>query len=354
LGNTVLILSVIIIIVAAGISLMQFGLIENLSVKFAAVLNPSIKTEIPIVESVAEHRPGTWASFFYEFGAMIFLGVFGFYFAAKRGRPSDIFLILFGISSAYFASSFIRLTLIMAPAFAILPAVALVGISKPSLDILKEKLIFPKRRVKAVARVGKEYGVATILILMVALVPSFYYATRSAYMPTTIATSSLGIIPTGDDVIKYQDWLQALVWMRDNLPEDTVIMSWWDYGYWITAIADKRSMADNGTINATQVATIACLFLTNETFAIPVMKRYNISHVAIFVTWYQGEGGGIRWLGAGEDNKWYWMARIGNGTTIGDITYNFQQKQLENEVRYFRLISSRKELVANDTLADMR
>ncbi|NIQ34276.1 MAG: hypothetical protein GTN80_11680, partial [Nitrososphaeria archaeon] len=207
-------------------------------------------------------------------------------------------------------------------------AVALVGISKPSLDILKEKLVFPKRRVKAVARVGKEYGVATVLILMIALVPNFYYATRSAYMPTTIATSSLGIIPTGDEVVQYQDWLQALVWMRDNLPEDTVIMSWWDYGYWITAIADKRSMADNGTINATQVATIAVLFLTNETWAIPVMKRYNISHIVIFVTWYQGEGGGIRWLGAGEDNKWFWMARIGNGTTIGDITYNFQHKQL--------------------------
>ncbi|MEM2122872.1 MAG: STT3 domain-containing protein [Candidatus Bathyarchaeia archaeon] len=349
LGKTSLILLIAGILAAGGYLLLRIGVISSLAGKFSAVLNPGIRAAMPIVESVAEHRPGTWASIFYEFGALIFLGIFGFYFTAKNGRPRDVFLILFGLTSAYFASSFVRLTLLMAPAFTILSATAINELVKPSLDILKEKISLPKRKI--IVRVGKEYGVGSIMIILIVLMPTFYYATRSAYTPTTIATSSIPVAPSGDEVVKYQDWLHALLWMRNNLPEDAVVMSWWDYGYWITAIADKRSLADNGTINATQIATIACTFLSNETWAIPVMKRYNVTHVAVFVTWTRDEKGGIRYYGYGEDNKWYWMAKIGNGTSIGDLTFHFYQRRLEDEVRFIRIVSSGDKMIANDTIA---
>ncbi|MBS7645807.1 MAG: STT3 domain-containing protein [Candidatus Bathyarchaeia archaeon] len=349
LGKAAMVLTIIAVLAAAGYLLLRMGIISSLEGKFSAVLNPGIRVAMPLVESVAEHRPGTWASIFYEFGALIFLGTFGFYFTARSGRPGDIFLILFGLTSAYFASSFVRLTLLMSPAFAILSAMAINELAKPSLSLLKEKVALPRRKV--IARVGKEYGVAGIMIILIALMPTFYYATRSAYSPTTIATSSIPVAPSGDEVVKYQDWLHALLWMRNNLPDDAVVMSWWDYGYWITAIADKRSLADNGTINATQIAVIACTFLSNETWAIPIMKRYNVTHVAIFVTWTRDEKGGIRYYGYGEDNKWYWMAKIGNGTSIGDLTFHFYQRRLEDEVRFTRIVSSGGKMLANDTIA---
>ncbi|MGC8849817.1 MAG: Ig-like domain repeat protein, partial [Candidatus Bathyarchaeia archaeon] len=349
LGKAVTVLTIVAVLAAAGYLLLRMGVISSLEGKFSAVLNPGIRVAMPLVESVAEHRPGTWASIFYEFGALIFLGTFGFYFAARNGRPGDVFLILFGLTSAYFASSFVRLTLLMAPAFAILSATAINELAKPSIDILKEKITLPKRKV--IARVGKEYGVAGIMIILIALMPTFYYATRSAYSPTTIATSSIPVAPSGDEVVKYQDWLHALIWMRNNLPEDAVVMSWWDYGYWITAIADKRSLADNGTINATQIAVIACTFLSNETWAIPIMKRYNVTHAAVFVTWTRDEKGGIRYYGYGEDNKWYWMAKIGNGTRIGDLAFHFYQRRVGDEVRFIRIVSSGGRMIANDTIA---
>lgn len=343
---------VLLVILISGYILLQVGLVSSLAGKFSIVLNPSLRSGIAIVESVAEHRPGTWASFFYEFGPALFLGVIGFYFAAKRGKATDIFLILFGVTTAYFASSFIRLTLIMAPAFAILSAIAIEELAKPSLNALKERETYPRRRGKAIVTVGKEYCVATLLILTIASIPVFYYATQSAYAPTILAVSSLPIAPKGEEASNYQDWLQTLVWMKDNLPNDAVVMSWWDYGYWITNIADKKSLADNGTINSTQIATIACMFLSNETWAIPIMKRYDVSHVAVFVTFTRDQSGAIRYLGFGEDNKWYWMARIGNGTTIGDSTYNFYQKQSGENVNFYRTISSNNQLIANDTIAE--
>jgi dolichyl-diphosphooligosaccharide--protein glycosyltransferase len=68
-----------------------------------------------------------------------------------------------------------------------------------------------------------------------------------ANSPTTIATSSLSF---RSDM---GDWLNTLNYMRANMPPGTVVMSWWDYGYWITAIGNQTTLADNGTENATQI-----------------------------------------------------------------------------------------------------
>ncbi len=335
-----------------GVVLWQLGLIAPLGGKFAAILNPSARLELPIVESVAEHRPATWASFFYEFGIMIFLGVFGLFFAAQRRRNGDIFLIVFGLSSVYFAGSLVRLTLLLAPVFCILSAITLVELGKPSVDIMRETTIFPKRKVRFTTRVGKEFGVAIILILLLVTMPTFYYATASAYSPATIVTSSIPIAPKEGEEGRYKDWLEALTWMRENLPENAVVFSWWDYGYWITTVAERRSMADNGTINGTQVAMIARTFLSNETNAIPVLKRYGVTHVAIFVTWTTGEQGTISYVGFGEDNKWYWMAKIGNGTIFEGQKVMFRELRGPEETLFNRIITVGDRVVSNETIAD--
>src|SRR5208282_3317914 len=117
--------------------------------------------------------------------------------------------------------------------------------------------------------------------------------------------------------LHYDDWLQALAWLRQNTPPSAVVFAWWDYGYWITALGDRRTLADNGTQNSTQIAMIAQTFLDNSTFAIPNLKRYNVTYVAIFITpgGQSQSGTGQSYQGFGEDGKWYWMARIGNNTS---------------------------------------
>lgn len=44
-------------------------------------------------------------------------------------------------------------------------------------------------------------------------------------------------------VIKVDDYREAYWWLRDNTPEDSRIMAWWDYGYQITAIANRTTIA---------------------------------------------------------------------------------------------------------------
>jgi len=333
---------------AAAFVLWQQGLIVGLGSKFWTVLNPSTRLDLPLVESVAEHRPATWASFFFEFGIISLLGIFGFFFAAQRLRNNDIFLILFGLSSLYFASSLVRLTLILAPALSLLAAITVIELGKPSVDILREAVIFPRRKTRFVAKVGREFGIAILLILLLIIIPTFDRATRAAYSPATIVTSSL---PTVEQ--QPGDWLEALTWMKENLPQDAVVFSWWDYGYWITTMADKRTLADNGTINSTQIAIIAMTFLSNETKAVPVLKKYNVTHIVIFITWYT-QNQTIGFYGYGEESKWYWMAKISNGTTYGDETVRYYEKartEGEQTVReYYRVVTAGNKTISNQTI----
>jgi dolichyl-diphosphooligosaccharide--protein glycosyltransferase len=321
--------------------------------KFYAVIDPFVRGDVPIIASVAEHQPATWGSFFYEFGAITFLILFGIVFVIQRGRNEDIFLIIWGVTAVYFAASFVRLTLLLAPAFCLLGAIGTVELGKPAVDIVREAVIYPKRKTRVISRIGREFGVAIFLILLIAIIPTFWTAVRGSYQPATIVTSSIPTAPSAGNELQYQDWLEALSWMRLNTPPDSVVFAWWDYGYWITALGDRSTIADNGTQNSTQIAVIAQTFLDNITMAIPNLQRYNVSYVAIFITPSGGSSGG--WQGFGEDGKWYWMARIGNNTMWNKYQITFVETSTNPQTGasdYARIIKdpATNKVVSNDSI----
>ena len=47
-------------------------------------------------------------------------------------------------------------------------------------------------------------------------------------------------------------WLDTLQWIESNTPETAIIASWWDYGYWITALSDRITLVDNATLSTKQ------------------------------------------------------------------------------------------------------
>jgi dolichyl-diphosphooligosaccharide--protein glycosyltransferase len=321
--------------------------------KFFAVINPFVRGDVPIIASVAEHQPATWGSFFYEFGAITFLILFGIVFVIQRGRNEDIFTILWGVTAVYFAASFVRLTLLLAPAFCLLGAIGAVELGKPAVDIIREAVIYPKRKTRVISRIGREFGVAIFLILLLAIMPTFWTAVRGSYQPATIVTSSIPTAPSAGNELKYQDWLEVLSWMRLNTPPSSVVFAWWDYGYWITALGDRRTLADNGTQNSTQIGMIAQTFLDNITMAIPNLQRYNVSYVAIFITPSGSSSGG--WQGFGEDGKWYWMARIGNNTVWDKYKVSFLETNTNpqsGQSDYVRIVTdpTTKKVISNVTI----
>lgn len=282
--------------------------------KFLGVLNPLYRREIPIIESVAEHRPTSWDVFYLELGILSFVVPFGLYFSAKRYDLRDIYLLAYGLSSLYFAGSMVRILLVASPAICTLAAFGISSATKPFVDIIRRKSAFP-RHLRPRVGIGFSLIMPTILATLI-LIPyvlpqpvGLITAAKMASSPPTIAASG---------TIRREfvgDWLEALDWIRNNTPKDAVIVSWWDYGYWLEVMGERRTLADNGTINSTQIAQIGKMFLSGEEEAVKILSRFKRendrppSHVVVFYTYDKETGISQPWLG-GDNGKWEWMAKI--------------------------------------------
>ena len=97
------------------------------------------------------------------------------------------------------------------------------------------------------------------------------------------------------------DYREAYWWLRDNTPEDSRVMAWWDYGYQINGIAERTSISDGNTWNHEHIATLGRALTSPEKRAHKEMVRHLADYVLV-------------WAGGGGDDlaKSPHMARIGN------------------------------------------
>ncbi len=291
---------------AAGAAILyQAGFIAPMAGRIMAVIDPSQRATLagPIIATVGEQGMSTWATFYFEFGNVLFLAPFGFYLAFRRRWRGDFYLFIAGVLSIYFAASFARLTLIMAPFITLLGAYALVAIARPLVENIKKA---PKtEKTKHTSSMPPYLPIAVILILALIMAPTFLSSADGAYTPVTIAAS-------GTPLREYRgDWLEALAWMRSNIPSNEAVLAWWDYGYWIAFEGEHKSIADNATLNTTQIAGIGQILLSNETRAFQLASEYfqGTKYIVIFVTTPLMGGGQAFGLG-GDEGKWIPMARI--------------------------------------------
>jgi len=105
--------------------------------------------------------------------------------------------------------------------------------------------------------------------------------------------------------VMVDDYREAYWWLRDKTPEDSRVMAWWDYGYQITGIANRTSIADGNTWNHEHIATLGRMLTS------PVKDAHRaIRHLADFV---------LVWAGGGGDDmaKSPHLARIANSVYEG-------------------------------------
>jgi dolichyl-diphosphooligosaccharide---protein glycosyltransferase len=100
------------------------------------------------------------------------------------------------------------------------------------------------------------------------------WVTSEAYSSPSIVLSAKG--HDGGKII-FDDFREAYYWLRYNTPEvniythfcfvlltnlyfefkkDSKVMSWWDYGYQITAMANRTILVDNNTWNNTHISRV--------------------------------------------------------------------------------------------------
>ncbi|MFW9792723.1 MAG: STT3 domain-containing protein [Candidatus Thorarchaeota archaeon] len=290
--------------------------ILRLGSKFLTVINPFTRLDQRILASVAEHLPSPWGSFYNTLLILIFFFPLGMYFAFKRGRDEDWFILLYGLTSVYFAGSMIRLSLILAPGVSVLAAVATYNVLSPYAKVITQKSVFERRRFRMSSSLTSEHALTAFafvgLLLSVNIILGVQYVSFQVGNPE-FAQAPLSA--TGQAT----DWQTAMTYIRNNLPSTAVIASWWDYGYWINSASDAQTIVDNGTLNTTQVALMGyALMALNFTESLKTFKTWNTTHVLVYFGHrYQGFGG--------DEGKWPWMVRIAEDTfgsrLIDDATY---------------------------------
>jgi dolichyl-diphosphooligosaccharide--protein glycosyltransferase len=306
-------------IVAGFVAIWQLGYIENIAGKFVTVLDPFIRASSPLIESVAEHRISSWGNIYFDLGISILFFLAGMYFILRNPTNRNVFLLIFGATSLYFASSMVRLLVIFAPAFALLTAIGILGILKPFYTLLRETPQVAMKSKRKLERVSKEYsGVAVFLIFMI-LVTNIAFSPQSggvprvygqAYAPLTISASSLPIAPNQP----VEEWLDMLSWTQNNLQSTTVVCAWWDYGNWLGYLGNVTNLADNTTENSTQIENVGFIMMANETQSLEMLAQYDAKYILVFTTLVIGQTSTQQYVaspaGYGDEGKWTWMAQI--------------------------------------------
>ena len=319
-------------IIGGFLALSYLGYMGSIAGKFVRVVDPLQRGASQIYQSVQEHRLTAWGSIYYDYGVGVLFFAIGLFFAIRDLTNRNLFIIIFGLTTLYFASSMVRLTILLAPAFSILMAIGIVNLLRPFIAIMEKTPKLSSGKKYITGHVGKEFSGSVLILIFLLLTLTYAFPSprmySHAYSPPTILAASLPIKP-GDAIT---EWTEALSWMQLNLPEKAIICSWWDYGYWIAVKGNRTSLADNATFNSTHIGLIGQVFMSNETQAIKILKeQFNgpdgpPTHILVFTT-FNSLGGD---QGYGDEGKWRWMARIANQTVVPRFYHEWGDREEYN------------------------
>jgi len=102
------------------------------------LLDPTYASKyIPIIASVGEHQPTTWAAFYFSLGPVMLFVPLGIYYSFKKLNEGYIFMVVYSVFAFYFAGVMVRLLLTLAPAACFLSAVGLSSFMEKVVVLLR-------------------------------------------------------------------------------------------------------------------------------------------------------------------------------------------------------------------------
>jgi dolichyl-diphosphooligosaccharide--protein glycosyltransferase len=193
-----------------------------------------------VSENLAPNFPADWISHFSVLLYVAPLGILLLIYQYKlRKEFSSLFILVFALSGMLGMRSDIRLSFVLTPAFAVLTSYTVFYFINhfQEKEVKLEKILATSKKQKVRYKAETSLSntkVATFLVLIVlfGIVAS----------PVVSGFSMLN----GRSVDVPQPWYNAMMWIKENTPEDSVIVSWWDYGYWEQALGKRRSVGDGG------------------------------------------------------------------------------------------------------------
>ena len=307
---------------AIAIGIVLSGSFYVSSFRYLNAINPFLSSQIPLVESVAEHFTPTLVEYFTDYSILIMFAGFGALMAFRRRNDMSIFALIIGITGVYVSATFARLLVFSSIGIILLAGLGLYEITR---TIMNYKAIEPSHKKKRKVEGEKTsqmdrpikivYAVIVVFLISIpvldngVLYPQNSNWLSSADIPPSIANGGTGFR------VKTNDWINALNWMSTNTSSNSVITSWWDYGYWITTLGNRTSLADNATINQTRIATIAKMFMDQTDNGLKIAQDLKSDYIVVYIVGqrFSGINGSELYVlgNGGDESKKQWFIRIG-------------------------------------------
>ncbi len=331
--------------ILGGLALISFGLVGGITERYLSVIAPWVRSNNPLAESVAEESVPAGTDYFTAYAVLLFFGMAGALMAFKRRSIPMIYALVFGLTGIYFSAAYSRLLVYSSISLGILGGIGFAELvftlAKPSTTPLI------KKKMAAATSRNEMKVVFSVAIIALIVIPAGTY-----WIPNPIQCTSAGQIfcdqSPADSAVSVangatiysrasiSDWTQTLNWVSQDTPTNSIIVAWWDYGYWFAVMGNRTTVIDNATINSTQIAMVARLLMSNVTTAAAMAKRIGYDpncnctrpvYVAIFLTgsvlttsvtglskdYYilQVPSGGGFAPGGGDESKKQWFVLIG-------------------------------------------
>ncbi|KAJ8087186.1 oligosaccharyl transferase stt3 subunit [Marasmius tenuissimus] len=312
------------------------------------------KKYIPIIASVSEHQPTAWPSFFMDLQSLVFIFPAGVILCFRQLRDEHVFVIIYAVVASYFAGVMVRLMLTLTPVVCVASAIAFSTLLDTYIDPTEPEVpeegkenadgkakketggsaalaavsdivaattteaaagssktkTAPKPKVKGIWGLDTRFLVVVNAIGMLCFfVMHCTWVTSNAYSSPSVVLASQN--PDGSQHI-IDDFREAYYWLRQNTPQDAVVMSWWDYGYQIAGMADRPTLVDNNTWNNTHIATVGKAMSSPEEVAYPILRKHDVDYVLVIF-------GGLLGYSGDDINKFLWMVRIAQGVWPDEI-----------------------------------
>lgn len=279
------------------------------------------RTGNPLVDSVAEHQPASQQAYFQYLHYLFYAAPIGFLMTFIYFGDAPSFLILYAVVAYFFSAKMVRLVLLLAPIASCLGGVFFGRIGSWSVHTLlrwflsvedkaEEETPKGKKGKKKSDKEEKKSSIKVIgdalktaskskegnilkRILSILFLTLFVFIGRGFKDYCWMLSGSLsqativikGRTRDGTEVL-VDDYRDAYLWLKDNTPYDSRVMAWWDYGYQITAIANRTTIADGNTWNHEHIA------LLGRALTSSVEDGYEIArHLADYVLVWAGGGG---------------------------------------------------------------
>ena len=283
------------------------------SFRYLNVINPFLTTLNPLVDSVAEHATTTInQSFLFHSMLMIFAGLGIWMIFNKKitqnfsGLKNDmiLFSLILGLIGVYVSSAFVRLE--------VFASISLIVLSSMGVSIMMREILKKNTKnfsnLRNLVKLPFLFGFV-IILTMPLMIPVNGNWVNSADVPPTILNGGTSYITTTND------WKDSLDWIKLNTPKDSVIAAWWDYGYWITTMSDRKTLADNATIDQHQIEKIAKIFISSPDTAWSMLRDTDSDYVVVFISGEKlnitAEDRPLYLLrGGGDESKKSWFVKI--------------------------------------------